>query len=137
MTRTLCIARISILALAFNVLLIAGRTLSAESSAPKAFPDGKMATKSLPPQQNKAQAAQQSTLSKMTASTRRFFSRVGDAFSFKKSSPATKPTTPTNPWIKPPKEEPKPSWLTSIFPKEEPKKPHSPSQWLEQKRLDP
>ncbi len=105
-----------------------------ESSTPKLFPDGKTATKTVPLQQNKTQP---STLNKMTTGTKKFFGRVGDALSFKKSPPQKKYTTPTNPWIKPPKEQPKSSWLTSIFPKEEPKKPHSPSEWLEQKRLDP
>jgi hypothetical protein len=70
----------------------------------------------------------------MSTGTKNFFHKVGDTLTFKKSDPPQKTSTPVNPWFKPPKEQPKPSWFTS---QEEPKKPNSPSEWLEQKRLDP
>lgn len=39
----------------------------------------------------------------------------------------------TNPWFKPAKKEPEPSWVTKMFYKEKPK-PKSPSEWLSQPR---
>ncbi len=101
------------------------------SSSPALTPDGQTNAKKTPLVQNKPQP---SMLNKMTAGTKKFFGSVGDALTFKKSPP--KNTNPTNPWFKPPKEEPKPSWFSSIFHKEEPKKPSNPSEWIEQKRLD-
>ncbi len=84
--------------------------------------------------QNKPQP---SVLNKMTTGTKKFFTGVGNALTFKKPAPKKTTITPTNAWIKPPKEEPKPSLISSLFHKEEPKKPSSPSEWLDQKRLDP
>jgi hypothetical protein len=108
-------------------------------SLPKLFPDSNTDTKQNPPKQNplKPTKPPPSTLSKMSTGTKKFVSNVGDTLTFKKSTPPKQSTTPTNPWIKPQKEEPKPSWLTSMFYKEETKKAKSPSEWLEQKRLDP
>jgi hypothetical protein len=127
-------ARIFTLALVLNLLLGLRPAIGDGSSSPTLFPDSQTETKKTP---QKKTAPQPSTLSKMTTGTKKFFGKVGDTLTFKKSPPQKASTTPANPWIKPAKEEPKPSWLTSIFYKEEPKKPTSPSEWLEQKRLDP
>lgn len=129
------IARITALALIWT-LLAGARPASGEGwSLPKLFPESKTERKKVPPKPGKHQP---STLDKMTAGTKRFFTDMGNTLSFKRSEPPKKTTTPYNPWIKPPKHEPsKPSWLTSLFYKEEPKKPKTPSEWLEQERLDP
>lgn len=129
------IAHIFALALVFDLLLGVRPAIGEGLLLPKSISECKTETqKTLP----KTSQSQPSTLDKLSAGTKKFFSNVGNVLSFKKSSSPKKTTTPTNPWIKPAKNEPaKPSWLTSIFYKEEPKKPKTPSEWLEQKRLDP
>ena len=128
------IACIFMLALAFNFLFGIRPAIGDGSSPPKLSPDGQTDAKKNPLVQNKPQP---SMLNKMTTGTKKFFTGVGDAMTFKKSAPKKTTITPTNPWIKPPKEQPKTSWLPSMFHKEEPKKPSSPSEWLDQKRMDP
>jgi hypothetical protein len=128
------IARISVVVLVFGLLIGARPAIGDGGLLPKLFPDSKTETKKAPPKPTKPQP---SALNKMTTGTKKFFSNVGDTLTFKKSAPPKQSTTPTNPWIKPAKEEPKPSWFSSMFAKEEPKKAKTPSQWLEQKRLDP
>ncbi|MGD0383616.1 MAG: hypothetical protein ABSA77_08855 [Thermoguttaceae bacterium] len=128
------IARIFMLALAFNLLLGLRPAIGDESPTPNLSPDGQTNTKKPPFVQSKPKP---SVLNKMTTGTKKFFSGIGNALTLKKSSSQKTTTTPTNPWIKPPKEESKPSWLASIFHKEEPKKPSNPSEWLQQPRLDP
>ena len=127
-------ARIITLALALNLLLGLRPAIGDESSLPKLSSDSQTETKKI---SQKKTPSQPSTLSRMTTGTKKFFGKVGDTLTFKKAPPPKTSNTHTNPWIKPAKEEPKPSWLTSMFYKEEIKKPNSPSEWLEQKRLDP
>jgi hypothetical protein len=128
------IARIFMLALAFNFFFGIRAVIGDGSSPPNLSPDGQTNAKKKPLAQNKPQP---SMLNKMTTGTKKFFTGVGDALTLKKPAPKKTTVTPTNSWIKPPKEEPKPSWFSSMFRKEEPKKPSSPSEWLDQKRLDP
>lgn len=129
------IARIFAFALVFNLLLGVLPAIGDGLSMPKLFSESKTETKKVPSKPSKPQP---SALNKMTTGTKKFFSNIGNTLSFKKSAPKKQSTTPTNPWIKPSKEEaPKSSWLTSMFSPEEPKKPNNPSEWLEQKRLDP
>jgi hypothetical protein len=127
------IARILMLALAFHFLFVIRPAMGDGSSSPNLSPDGQTNTKKTTLAQTKPEP---SLLNKMSTGTKKIFTGVGDALTFKKTSKKST-VTPTNPWIKPPKEEPKPSWFSSIFPKEEPKKKTSPSEWLDQKRLDP
>jgi len=128
------IARIFILALAFNLFFVIRSAIGDGSSPPNLSPDGQTNVKKNPLAQNKPQPTM---LNKMTTGTKKFFTGVGDALTFKKPAPKKTTVTPTNSWIKPPKAEPKPSWFSSMFRKEEPKKLSSPSEWLDQKRLDP
>jgi hypothetical protein len=127
------IARIFMLALAFNFLFVVRAAIGDGSSPPNLSPDGQTNARKTLLTQTKPQP---SLLNKMSTGTKKFFTGVGDALTFKKTE-SKKTVTPTNPWIKPPKEEPKTSWLPSMFQKEEPKKKTSPSEWLDQKRLDP
>jgi hypothetical protein len=128
------IARIFTLVLLFDLFLGVRPAIGEGWLLPKIFTESKTETKKAPPKPSKHQP---SALDKFTAGSKKFFTDVGDTLTFKHSS-SQKRTTPTNPWIKPPKKEPtKPSWLTSLFYKEEPKKPKTPSEWLEQPRLDP
>jgi hypothetical protein len=127
------IARIFMLALAFNFLFVIRPAIGNGSSPPNLSPDGQTNAKKTTLAQTKPQP---SLLNKMSTGTKKFFTGVGDTLTFKKTSKKTT-VTPTNPWIKPPKEEPKTSWLPSLFSQEEPKKKNSPSEWLDQKRLDP
>jgi hypothetical protein len=127
------IVRIFMLALAFNFLFVIRPAIGNGSSPPNLSPDGQTNAKKTTLAQTKPQP---SLLNKMSTGTKKFFTGVGDTLTFKKTSKKTT-VTPTNPWFKPPKEEPKNSWLPSMFQKEEPKKPTSPSDWLDQKRLDP
>jgi hypothetical protein len=134
------IARIFMVVLALNLLVGLRPAMGDGLSMPKLFPDSNTETKKNPPKPNplKQTKPQPSTLNKMTTGTKKFFSNVGDTLTLKKSTPPKQAALPANPWIKPKKEEPKPSWLTSIFYKqEEPKKIPNASEWLEQKRLDP
>jgi hypothetical protein len=127
------ITRIVTLAFLMNVFLTVYPSVS-EGSSPKLFPASTTESQKTAFRQTKPQP---NMLQKMTAGTQRFFSNIGSAIGLKKSAPPQK-TMPTNPWIKPQKEEPqKSSWLTSVFPQQEPKKPDNPSEWLEQKRMDP
>jgi hypothetical protein len=127
------IARVFMIVLVFNLFLGVRPVIGDGLSMPKLFSDSKTDASKNPPMQSKPQP---STLSKMTTGTKKFFSNIGNALTFKKSAPSKQTSIPTNPWIKPPKEEPKSSWFASS--KEEPKKKApSPSEWLEQKRLDP
>ena len=128
------IARIFMLALAINFLVVIQPAIGDGSSPPNLSPDGQTNVKKTPLAQTKPQP---SLINKMTTGTKKFFTGVGNALTFKKTTTKTTTVNPTNPWIKPPKEEPKSSWLPSVFQKEEPKKPSSPSEWLDQKRLDP
>ncbi|MGD0517072.1 MAG: hypothetical protein ABSA26_06005 [Thermoguttaceae bacterium] len=128
------IARIFMLALAFNLILGLRPAIGDESPSPNLSPDGQTNTKKTPLLQNKPKP---STLNKITTGPKKFFSSIGNALTFKKSAPQKTTTIPTNPWIKPAKEEPKPSWLASIFHKEEPQKQKSPSEWLQQERMNP
>ena len=85
----------------------------------------------------KNERPQPSMLEKINLGTKKFFYGVGVTLGLKKSAPK-RPVEPYNPWIKPAKREPsKPSWLTSLFFKEKPKKPKTASEWLDQPRLDP
>jgi hypothetical protein len=131
-TMTIRFVQLSALALALTVL-ISIRPAIADGLLPDIFSSNKTDTQKAPP---KASKSEPSTISKMGTSTKKFFTNIGDTLTFKKSAPPQK-TMPTNPYIKPPKEESKPSLLTSWFNKEEPKKPKTANEWLEQKRLDP
>ncbi len=126
------IARIFMLVLAFSFLVGDRPAPGDESSAPMLSPDGQSNAKKNPLIQKKPQP---SVLSKVATGTKKFFSNVGDALSMKKS-PSQKTVTPTNPYFKPAKEESKPSWFSSMFHKEETKKQTSPSDWINQQRLD-
>ena len=129
---TIRFVQVSALALALTVL-IGIRPAIADGLLPNIFSSSKTDAQKAPPKTSKAEP---STISKMGAGTKKFFTNIGDTLTFKKPAPPQK-TMPSNPYIKPPKEEPKPSFLTSLFPKEEPKKPKTANQWLDQKRLDP
>ena len=126
------IARVSTPAFVFALLLIARSAIGDSPTTPNLSPDGQTsATKKSPLQQQKSQP---SVINKVTTGTKKFFTNVGDTLTLKKSQ-SKKTTTPTNPWFKPPKEEPKPSWLSSMFHKEEPKKSSNPGEWISQPRL--
>ena len=125
------IARIFMLALTFAFLLGIRPAIGDGTTSPTLSPDGQTTTKKNPLVQQKPQP---SALSKATTGTKKFFSNVGDALTLKKSQ-QTKTVTPTNPWFKPPKEEPKPAWYSSLFHKEEPKKQSNPAEWISQPRL--
>jgi hypothetical protein len=127
------IAGIIMLALAFTFFIGILPAMADGTSTSNLSPNVQANVKKPPLAQKQPQP---SMLNKMTTGTKKFFTGVGDALTFKKTS-TKKTVTPTNPWIKPPKEEPKSSWFPSLAQKEEPKKPSSPSEWLDQKRLDP
>ncbi len=97
------IARIFMLALAFNLLFVIRPAIGDGSSPPNLSPDGQTNAKKTPLAQTKPQP---SLLNKMSTGTKKFFTGVGDALTFKKTE-SKKTVTPTNPWIKPPKEQPK------------------------------
>jgi hypothetical protein len=129
------ITRIFALALFFALCLGMRPAIGEGWTPPKLFSQNKNETKQVPVKQNKYQP---STMDKITSGPKKFFNNVGSALGLKKSAPPKKQYTPSNPWIKPAKDEStKPSWLTSIFPKEEPKKPSKPSEWLRQERMNP
>jgi hypothetical protein len=129
------ITRIFALALFIASFLGIRPALGEGWSPPKLFPQNKNETKQVPVKQTKHQP---SMMDKMTSGPKKFFNNVGSTLGLKKSAPPKKTYTPSNPWIKPAKDEPaKSSWLTSIFPKEEPKKPSNPSEWLQQERMNP
>jgi hypothetical protein len=83
-----------------------------------------------------AKKSEPSVWQKMNSGTKKFFSGVGNALTFKKSPPKKSPALPYNTWIKPAKEEPKPNWFASLFEKKK-EKPKSPSDWINQKRPNP
>jgi hypothetical protein len=129
------IARIFMPVLLLGFFLCLRPAIADGWSAPKLFPESKTETKKTPPKQIKNQP---SALDKMTSGTKKFFSNVGSALGLKKSPPPKKTTMPTNPYIKPPKQDvEKASWLSPILPSEEPKQPKKPSDWMQQKRIDP
>jgi hypothetical protein len=125
------ISRILFLAWAINFLLTV-RPAICDGSSPGFSPNGRTESKSNPLVQN---TDKPSVLDKMTAGTKKFISGVGNALTFKKTAPPKTTGYPVNPYVKPPKEE-KSSWFTSIFHKEEPKKNKSPSEWMQQPRVD-
>jgi hypothetical protein len=127
------IARVSMPVWAFAILLIARPAIGDSSTPPNLSPDGQInPTKKSPFVQPKPQP---SGLGKVTTGTKKFFTNVGDALSLKRSQSKKTTTTPSNPWFKPPKEEPKPSWFSQMFHKEEDKKPGNPGEWISQPRL--
>jgi hypothetical protein len=89
------------------------------------------------PYTKKAQSkTEPSTIDKMTNGTKKFFNDVETTVGLKKTTP--KKDIPSNAWVKPKKVETSKSsgfwsWFSS---KEEPKKPKTPSDWLDQPRLD-
>jgi hypothetical protein len=126
------IARIFMLALTLSFLLDIRFAIGDDSSSPAMNPEGQAGARKFMPVQKKPQPT---VLDKMTVGTKKFFNNVGETLSLKKS-PTKKTTAPTNPWFKPPKEEPKPPWYSQLFHKEDPKKSKNPSEWINQPRLD-
>lgn len=87
-----------------------------------------------------SQPTQPTALDKLGTGMKNFANKTGEALSLKK--PAPKKTT-LNPYqssrLKTSSSKPQQqsSWFGSLFKREEPKKPRTPSEWLELKRLDP
>jgi hypothetical protein len=128
------IARLTTPAFFLVALLIARCAIADSPTTPNLSPDGQaIPAKKTPLVQPKPQP---SALSKVTTGTKKFFTGVGDALSLKKTQTKKTTASPTNPWFKPPKEEPKPSWFSSMFQKEEPKKTGNPGEWISQPRLE-
>jgi hypothetical protein len=73
---------------------------------------------------------------KLHSGTKKFFTDVGNALTFKKTPPKKQPTLPYNPWIKPPKEKSKSNWFTSLFETKK-EKPRRPDEWIIQERPTP
>jgi hypothetical protein len=125
------IPRILLLAGAIHLFLAAGPAICA-GYQPNMSPNDRTDAKDNPLVQN---SNKPSALDKMTTGTKKFFSGVGNALTFKKTTPPKTTGYPVNPYVKPPKEE-KNSWFTSIFHKEEPREKKSPSQWIQQPRVE-
>ena len=79
-----------------------------------------------------------SVLEKVGSGTKKFFSQAGETLGLTKPE-AKKPkyATATPPKIQSSKKAESKSWLSNPFQSEEPKKPKTVSEWMNNKRLDP
>jgi hypothetical protein len=79
-----------------------------------------------------------SLLDKVGVGTKDFFNRTGETLGLKKPEPKKYGyATAVPPKIQPAKKMQKKSWLSGMFQAEEPKKPKTVSEWMDNKRLDP